>query len=416
MSTSDPSDSIPSASIARDTRAAMRRFFSAWGLHLVLIAASFTLVLPFVWMLCASVKPLEQVGGQQWVPDPRSRLLEQDIEDPAAFLEKMAGSTQVARYLRGRLGETLRERLSARSPDKEVDPSLVARTRQALNEAIVGGRPLYDPAAFENVELKRTAEPLLERFEQFEGTQLHRFNRLVVEDALAPAIAPAPRFQWGNYSEVFRQIPFLRYYWNSLFIAGAITFLKVFTSSLAAFAFARLEWPGRNKVFLLYLATMMLPGLVMMIPNYQIMIYLGLVDTMLGLILPGAFTAFGTFLLRQFMLSIPTSLDEAAAIDGASKWRIYWDVILPLARPGLIALTIFVFIQSYHSFFWPLVMLKSQHKFTLPIGLLFFESNRAQQTNLLMAAVTMSIVPLVLVFIALQRYLVKGIQLGAVKG
>ncbi|MFW6060867.1 MAG: carbohydrate ABC transporter permease, partial [Phycisphaeraceae bacterium] len=192
--------------------------------------------------------------------------------------------------------------------------------------------------------------------------------------------------------------------------------LKVFTSALAAFAFARLEWPGRDQVFLLYLATMMLPGLVMMIPNYQIMIALGLVDTMLGLILPGAFTAFGTFLLRQFMLTIPSSLDEAAMIDGASKWRLFWDIILPLSRPGLITLSIFVFITSYHSFFWPLVMLKSEHKYTLPIGLLYFESSRGQETHLLMAAVAMSIVPLVIVFVVLQKYLVKGIQLGAVKG
>jgi len=110
------------------------------------------------------------------------------------------------------------------------------------------------------------------------------------------------------------------------------------------------------------------------------------------------------------------SLDEAAAIDGASKWQVFWDIILPLSRPGLITLTIFVFIGSYHNLFWPLVMLKSQHKFTLPIGLLFFESGQAQQTNLLMAAVALSVIPLIVVFVLLQRYLVKGIQLGAVKG
>jgi ABC-type glycerol-3-phosphate transport system permease component len=223
-------------------------------------------------------------------------------------------------------------------------------------------------------------------------------------------------WQWDNYAEVFRQIPFARYYVNSIFLACCITFLQVFTSSLAAFAFARLDWPGRDKVFLLYLSTMMLPGLVMMIPNYQIMIYADLVDTMIGLMLPAAFTAFGTFLLRQFMLTIPRSLDEAAAIDGASTWRIYWDIILPMARPGLITLAIFTFMSAYHSFFWPLVMLKSQHKYTLPIGLLYFDSSAGQETNLLMAAVTMSVVPMIIVFVVLQKYLVKGIQLGAVKG
>ena len=229
-------------------------------------------------------------------------------------------------------------------------------------------------------------------------------------------LPPHGRWQPWNYTDVFSQIPFFRYYWNSIFVTSCVTFLQVFTSSMAAFAFARLRWPGRDKVFLLYLATMMLPGLVMMIPNYQIMISLGLVNTLTGLVIPAAFTAFGTFLLRQFMMSIPTSIDEAAEIDGASPWRLYWDVILPLARPGLITLAIFTFMGNYQSFFWPLVMLKSQYKYTLPIGMLYFDSSTSQETNLLMAAVTMSIIPMVIVFVLLQKYLVKGIQLGAVKG
>lgn len=222
--------------------------------------------------------------------------------------------------------------------------------------------------------------------------------------------------QWGNYPRVFEVIPFGMFYWNSVFIAGWVTFLQVFTSSLAAFSFSRLQWPGRDRVFFLYLATMMLPGLVMTIPNYQIMIKLGLVDSYAGLIIPASFSAFGTFLLRQFMLTIPTALDEAAEIDGANKWQVYWDVILPLCRPGLITLTIFTFIGNYQSFFWPLVMLKSIHKYTLPVGLLFFDSSQGQETNLLMAAVTMSVIPMIVIFVFLQKYLVKGIQLGAVKG
>lgn len=223
-------------------------------------------------------------------------------------------------------------------------------------------------------------------------------------------------FQWHNYREVFDAIPFGRFYWNSVFVAAWVTFLQVFTSSLAAFGFSRIDWPGRNKVFLLYLGTMMLPGLVMMIPNYQIMIALGLVDTYTGLILPAAFSPFGTFLLRQFMLSIPSSLDEAAEIDGASKWRVYWDIILPLSRPGVITLTIFTFLGTYKTMFWPLVMLKSVHKYTLPIGMLYFDSTRGQATHLLMAAVTMSVVPMIIIFVFLQKYIVKGIQLGAIKG
>lgn len=222
--------------------------------------------------------------------------------------------------------------------------------------------------------------------------------------------------QWRNYVEVFQVIPFARFYWNSLFIACWVTFLQVLTSSLAAFSFSRLRWRGRDRLFFLYLATMMLPGLVMIIPNYQIMVALGLVDTYAGLILPAAFSAFGTFLLRQFMLTIPTSLDEAARIDGANSWQVFWEVILPLSRPGLLTLSIFTFMGNYHNFFWPLVMLRSEDKYTLPIGLLSFDTQSGQLTHLLMAAVTLSVLPLILLFVLMQRYFVAGIQAGAVKG
>lgn len=225
-------------------------------------------------------------------------------------------------------------------------------------------------------------------------------------------------FQWHNYSDVFsmRGIYFGRWYWNSIFVASWVTFLQVFTSSMAAFSFSRLKWKGRDAMFLMYLATMMLPGLVMMIPNYQNMITFGLVDTFQGLIVPAAFTAFGTFLMRQFMMGIPSSLDEAAEIDGASKWQLYWTVILPLTRPALVTLTIFSFMGNYNSMFWPLVMIKSPELYTLPIGMLAFDSSQGQQTNLLMAAVTMSVIPMILIFVFMQKQLVKGIMLGGVKG
>jgi ABC-type glycerol-3-phosphate transport system permease component len=225
-------------------------------------------------------------------------------------------------------------------------------------------------------------------------------------------------FTWSNYVDVFRMedILFSRWYLNSVFVAAWVTFLQVFTSSLAAFSFSRLQWRGRDQVFLLYLATMMLPGLVMMIPNYRNMIAFGLVDTYAGLILPAAFTAFGTFLMRQFMMNIPRALDEAANIDGASKWQLYWEVILPLSRPAIVTLTIFSFMGNYQNMFWPLVMTKTPHRYTLPIGMLFFDSTQGQQTNYLMAAVSMSVIPMILVFVFMQKQLVKGIMLGSVKG
>lgn len=246
----------------------------------------------------------------------------------------------------------------------------------------------------------------------------------------APAAAVDPSTQvhgLDNYMIVLRQQPdrytkekleinFLLWYFNSIFTSLAITFFQVLTSAMAAYAFSRINWPGRDALFFMYLATMMIPGVVLMIPNFQLMVYFDFVDTYRGLIIPSAFTAFGTFLLRQFMLTIPPSLDEAARIDGANHWQTFWDVVLPLTRAGLVALGIFTMLGAFQSFFWPLVMLKSKHLYTLPIGLLEFDNVYGRQTELILAATVMSVLPLVIIFIAVQKQLIRGIQLGAVKG
>ncbi|CAN5571797.1 carbohydrate ABC transporter permease [soil metagenome] len=244
-----------------------------------------------------------------------------------------------------------------------------------------------------------------------------------VEDlSLLPKVA-----QPQNYSIVLRQSPdpytgkfldldFPKWYFNSIFIASWVTVLQVLTSSMAAFAFSRLIWPGRDKVFFLYLGTMMIPGIVTMLPNYQVMVGLGMVNTYQGLIIPAAFSAFGTFLLRQFMIGIPRSYDEAAEIDGATHLQTFLEVILPMARPGLIALSIFTFLGNFQSFFWPLVMVKDDAMRTIPVGLLSFQGIYGQQTELIMAATVMNVLPLIILFVVMQRQLVSGIQLGGVKG
>ena len=219
-----------------------------------------------------------------------------------------------------------------------------------------------------------------------------------------------------NYEQVFDDVPFAKYFFNSFFVAGWATLLQVVTCSMAAYAFSRVRWPGRDKVFLLYLATLMVPGVVLMVPNFVIILQLGMFDDYTGLIIPAAFSAYGTFLLRQFMLTIPTSLDEAASIDGAGHWRIFTQVILPLARPGVIVLAIFAFLFNYNSFFWPLILTKSENLRVLPVGLLQFDSTYGAETPKIMAASLMAMIPPVILFLLLQKYLVKGIQLGAVKG
>ena len=233
--------------------------------------------------------------------------------------------------------------------------------------------------------------------------------------------------QPANFAIVLRQAPdphtgrplnlnFPKWYFNSFFVAAWVTSLQVMTSAMAAFAFARLAWRGRDTVFLLYLGTMMIPSVVLLLPNYQIMVKLGLVNTYRGLILPMSFSAFGTFLLRQFMITIPRSYDEAAELDGATSLQLFLDVILPLARPGVVALAILTFLGNFQSFFWPLVIVKDDFLRTIPIGLLSFQTDFGQQTELIMAATVMNIVPLIVLFVVMQKQLVSGIQLGGVKG
>jgi ABC-type glycerol-3-phosphate transport system permease component len=214
------------------------------------------------------------------------------------------------------------------------------------------------------------------------------------------------------------QLDFKRFYFNSIFVTFAVTFFQLIACAMGAYAFSRIRWRGRDQVFLLYLATLMVPGVVLMIPNFQLMVEFGMVNSYAGLIIPSIFfgSAFGTFLLRQFMLTIPSSLDEAAAIDGASHWQIFWDLMMPLSRAGLVTLALFTMLSNYQSFFWPLVLLKSEALYTLPIGLLNLDTSFGKQTELILAATVMSTIPLVIVFIAAQKVIVRGIQMGAVKG
>ena len=218
------------------------------------------------------------------------------------------------------------------------------------------------------------------------------------------------------FTKLYLKLHVFKWVFNSIFIASWVVSLQVFTSSMAAYSFSRIDWKGRDKLFVLYLATMMIPGMVLTIPQYQIMVSLDMVNTYQGLIIPGAFSAFGTFMLRQFMLGIPMSYNEAAEIDGASHLQIFLDVILPLAKPGIITLAIFTFIGSYNNLLWPLIMIKDEHLHTYPIGLLSFQGSYGRQIELLMGATLICIVPLLILFIVLQKRLVRGINLaGGVK-
>lgn len=221
---------------------------------------------------------------------------------------------------------------------------------------------------------------------------------------------------WRNYLDVLKVVPFARFYFNSIFVAIVVTVGQVFTSSLAAYAFSRLKFPGRDKLFFAYLATMMIPGSVTMIPVYVLLRILGWIDTYKALIIPAMFSAYGTFMLRQFFMTLPKDLEDAAKIDGCGFFGIYWRIILPLSKPALATLTIFTFMGSWGSFMWPLLVTNSMELKTLPVGLESFQSIYTTDWTLLMAGSVMAMLPIVIIFLLNQRFFVEGIKLSGIKG
>lgn len=229
---------------------------------------------------------------------------------------------------------------------------------------------------------------------------------------------PSPVY-WKNYVDVWKVVPFARFYANSIFIVICVTLGQVLTSAGAAYAFSRLKFPGRDKIFFAYLATMMIPGSVTMIPVFALMRAFGWIDTYKALIIPAIFSAYGTFLLRQFFMTIPRDLEDAAKIDGCSLWGIFWRVIMPLSHTAIATLTIFVSLGNWVSFMWPLLVTNSIEKRTLPVGLAYFQElyQYAQPDwGLLMAGSLVTMVPVIIIFLFNQRFFVEGIKLTGMKG
>lgn len=227
---------------------------------------------------------------------------------------------------------------------------------------------------------------------------------------------PSP-VQWANYVEVwFGQHSMLRYFGNSIFVTGISVTGDLITAAMAGYAFALLNFKGRDKVFLVYLATAIVPYQLLLVPRFMFFQQLGLYDTLWALILPGLFTLFGTFLLRQFFVATPPELGEAARIDGANEWQVFWRVYLPLAKPMLAALGIIRFVGSWNDYETPLVMLSDQHKYTVPLGLTqFIDAEGGLSAGLAMAASVSSVLPILIVFLIFQRQFVAALAHAGLK-
>jgi multiple sugar transport system permease protein len=231
-----------------------------------------------------------------------------------------------------------------------------------------------------------------------------------------PKLLPShPR--WSNYAEVFALMPFWRMFFNTVLYAGCVTAGHVFFCSLAGYAFARLRFRGRDTLFVLYLATLMVPLTVTVIPQFILMRIAGLTDTPWAMIVPGLFgSAFGTYLMRQFFLTIPAELEEAAILDGCSPWQIYWRILLPHARPAVMVLAVLTWVSVWNDFLWPLLMIQRKSIATLTLGLVRMQGEYVARWPVLMAASMLILAPLIVVYAVAQRAFIRGIAVTGLGG
>jgi multiple sugar transport system permease protein len=234
--------------------------------------------------------------------------------------------------------------------------------------------------------------------------------------ALPPEWVPNPA-QWNNFERVFEEVPFDKFIINTFIIVGLNIVGELFAVTLVAYGFARVRFPGRSILFLVMLSTLMIPYHVTLVPRFIMFSKLGMIDTYYPLVLP-AFTgsSFLIFLVRQYMMSIPFELDEAAFIDGANRFDVFWRIILPLSRPALVLVVVFTFVWTWNDFLQPLIYLNDPNKFTVSLGLSFFQGARETDWNLLMAGSLLATIPPLLMFFFAQKQLIGGISIEGLKG
>lgn len=220
---------------------------------------------------------------------------------------------------------------------------------------------------------------------------------------------------FSSFVSLFQKHDVGKWFFNSVYISVVVTVGILLIDSMAGYVLAKKKFPGRNLIFWIIISTMMIPGQVTLVPLFIMVGNLNLMDTHWALILPDLSMVFGVFLMRQFMYSIPDELLEASRMDGASEWRTYWTIVLPLAKPGLAALGIFTFMNVWNSFLWPIIVLNSAELYTLPVGLKTLQDANLASFKLLMSGAAVAAIPMIIVFILFQRYFVKGLTLGGVK-
>ena len=245
------------------------------------------------------------------------------------------------------------------------------------------------------------------------------FSASVMPTGEATAVPPRflpTRITFEHYGEMFTRLNLGRSFFNSMFLAVTITAISLLFNSMAGYAFARLRFGGRDRLFAWLIAALAIPVQISMLPLFLLLKWMGLVNTYWGVVIPGMASILGIFMVRQFMLSIPQDLLDAARIDGASEWRIYWSIVLPLARPVLVTLAIFTFMNMWNDFMWPLIVLTDSDKYTLPVAVANLVGEHVMDVELMMASAVLTVTPVLVLFLALQRYYIAGLMAGGVKG
>ncbi|WP_419995978.1 carbohydrate ABC transporter permease [Streptomyces boninensis] len=222
-------------------------------------------------------------------------------------------------------------------------------------------------------------------------------------------------FTWDNFVFVFTEVDFGRYLWNSFIVSALITVIALFFHSMAAYALARLKFPGREKIFSLIFATLLITAPVVLIPLFMVVRELGILNSYAGLIIPAIFNAFGIFLLRQFYLGFPRELEEAAIVDGCGHWRVYWNIVLPMSRPVLSALAIFFFLANWNAFVWPLVVATDPDLQVIQTALASFASQTSSNYNYILAGTMIAAIPMIAIFVTFQRQIVESIKTSGIK-
>jgi multiple sugar transport system permease protein len=233
--------------------------------------------------------------------------------------------------------------------------------------------------------------------------------KTVSESVQVPPVMIPKDWQWSNYKDVLTLLPFSKFYFNTLVSTAAKTFGQLLFCSMAAYAFARIEFPFRNTIFIVFLSILMVPSQIFLLPHYLIMQHLHLLNTVRALILPGLFSAFGTFLMRQFFMGIPQELEESAVLDGCNHFQIYWHIMLPLSKSALTALGVITVLWSWNDLMWPLIVNNSTDKMTLSAGIATMQGEFFTEFHILMAGSVLAILPMIILFVIFQNMFIEGI-------